>query len=99
MLGFADGENLVFRYQAMVAEGAVPKPDVIHVPDLLVWHPEISESYLCDIVRISYYQTVAGDAVKIDESRDLIAGVKYGYKMAVPDDGSESSWNSQASRV
>lgn len=90
MIGFADGENLVFRYQAMVAEGAIPKPNVVHHSDLLVWHPEISESYLCDIVRISYYQTVVGDAVKIDEARDLIAAVKYEYKMVAADDGTES---------
>ena len=33
-----DGENLVFRYQEMVAAGREPKPDVVHIKDVLVWH-------------------------------------------------------------
>jgi uncharacterized LabA/DUF88 family protein len=86
LIGFADGENLAFRYQDMVKKGAKPKPDVIHIPDLLVWHPGITESYVSDIVRISYYQTCCGDDPKVALAMHQIKATSYTY---TTDNGSE----------
>ena len=34
---FVDGENLVMRYQDMLAKGCVPKPGVLHEEDVIAW--------------------------------------------------------------
>jgi len=81
LIAFADGENLVFRYQDMVKKGAIPKKDVVHVPDLVVWHPDITEAYLSDIVRISFYQTYCGDDPKIEWAREQIKAIEYTYSL------------------
>ena len=82
LIGFADGENLVFRYQDMVKKGAKPKEDVVHVPDLLAWHPDITEAYICDITRISYYQTCFGDDPRLLWAKQQIKDVRYTYSTA-----------------
>jgi uncharacterized LabA/DUF88 family protein len=82
VIGFADGENLVFRYQDMIKDGEITEAGVIHVPDLLVWHPLITQQNLCDIGRITYYQTAAGDELKIDELSQRIAQTQYTYEVS-----------------
>jgi uncharacterized LabA/DUF88 family protein len=79
LIAFADGENLVFRYQDMVKRGAKPKSDVLHVPDLLVWHPKFTETFVSDITRISYYQTCIGDEPKLTLAKQTIKDVRYTY--------------------
>ena len=79
LLGFADGENLVHRFQDMCKDGRKPKPEVIHVKDVLVWHPEIMLSFYSDVTRVSYYQTVVGDEMKLQEVKQRICDVSYSY--------------------
>jgi uncharacterized LabA/DUF88 family protein len=79
LLGFADGENLVLRYQDAVHNGSKPNKSVIHIKDELVWHPEITKNLWANITRISFYQTVVGDQTKIDQLRENICGVEYEY--------------------
>lgn len=60
MMIFIDGENLVFRYQAMLKEGYVPaNKRVEHELDVFVWNksmPPRMGNY--KILRSTYYVTV-----------------------------------------
>jgi uncharacterized LabA/DUF88 family protein len=96
-MAFADGENLVMRYQDMVKAGCIPNPAVAHVRDVLIWHPDIMEQFVCDAIRVSYYQTVVGDESKLNSVRQQIADVRFSYQMA---GHSDISWSgSLAPRV
>jgi uncharacterized LabA/DUF88 family protein len=63
VLAFADGENLVFRYQELLAQGKLPKPDVVHVKNQFVWHPKVTTWSMFDLIRVSYYTSMVGDDV------------------------------------
>ena len=90
VFGFVDGENLLLRYEAMLKAGAVPKPDVIHLPGLLVWHPEMTRMFRCDFTRISFYQTIVGDQESIDTARSKVANIQYDYRSQVSSGGNGS---------
>ena len=79
IFGFADGENIVLRYEAMIKNGAKPRRDAVHVPGLLAWHPQITTSFIGDIRRFSYYQTVVGDDIFLDSAKENISNTKYSY--------------------
>ena len=79
IFGFADGENLVLRYEDMIKNGAKPKRDAIHIPGLLAWHPQITTLFVGDVSRLSYYQTVVGDDIFLDSAKDSISNTKYLY--------------------
>lgn len=77
-----DGENLVARFQAMKAVGRVPKSTVIHVPDVLVWTPELIGDAVGDIRRVSYYTTVVGDDGRVAAIEKQIHGFAYSCRDA-----------------
>lgn len=83
---FVDGENLVMRYQAMVAAGARAKAKVIHIPDVFVWHPEITTWSCMDIVRVTYYTSTTGDQKRLSELRAQVADVTFDYNYDPSDD-------------
>ncbi|MRX07309.1 NYN domain-containing protein [Pseudoduganella sp. FT25W] len=85
-IGFADGENLVMRFQAMVEAGAIPKNDVVHERDCLVWHPEITRWSMFDFVRFNYYTSTTGDMPKVNALRDSICNVEYEFTYTHNDD-------------
>lgn len=61
-MAFIDGENLVMRYQDMVAAGAVPRVTVAHLQDVFVWEPRsIQIQGLYEIERATYYTYFIGD--------------------------------------
>jgi uncharacterized LabA/DUF88 family protein len=76
---FADGENLVMRYQEMVSHGKKPKKTVVHVQDSFVWSPEITTWSCFNIVRASYYTSITGDENLIQKAKDDIADVLYEF--------------------
>lgn len=78
-VAFADGENLVMRYQAMVEAGAVPKADVEHDRDCFVWHPGMTNWSMFDFIRFNYYTSTTGDVPKVEGLKDRIADVEYAY--------------------
>lgn len=78
-LAFIDGENLVMRFQAMVEAGALPRKEIVHERDCLVWHPKITTWSIFDFVRINYYTSTTGDSLKVETLKDLISGVEYSY--------------------
>jgi hypothetical protein len=66
---FADGENLVFRYQHLLKEKKTPKTDTVHEADTFVWNPIVtsllaghaSQIATAELVRTNYYPSVHGD--------------------------------------
>ncbi|MDY0975007.1 NYN domain-containing protein [Massilia sp. CFBP9012] len=74
---FVDGENLVCRYQEMVAAGRIPRPDNIHIKDCFVWNPRILKKHYWHIKRLAYYTSVVGDDDKVKSVREQIAGTMW----------------------
>lgn len=86
---FIDGENIVMRYQAMMAEGALPNRQVVHESDCFLWHPKISMWSMFDFVRINYYTSTTGDAPRIEALKNKISSTEYSasytHEKGVPD--------------
>lgn len=76
---FADGENLVARYENMVKNGARPKESVVYEPGSYVWHERISKFLLLDIVRVSYYTSIVGDTDKVLKIKKCISKIIYSF--------------------
>jgi uncharacterized protein (TIGR00288 family) len=65
MMIFADGENLVCRYQAMIKRGFVPQAHIYHEPDVYIWSSNIWLPGEHQIIRAYYYMSAVGDENKI----------------------------------
>ena len=74
-----DGENLLVRYEAMIANGATPKSDTIHKPGVFVWTHEITKMFLYDLIRVSLYTTFVGDERAILDINNEIASLQYKF--------------------
>ena len=78
---FADGENLVFRFQKMLDDGRRALPEVVHVPDCYVWSPTIiwdPNHPECQLIsRIYYYTSVTGDDSRVAEVRSSLSQIEY----------------------
>ena len=72
-----DGENLVFRYQEMLAAGRKRKPNIIHIPNVLVWHGDITSHQSFGYSRVCYYTSVVGDEVAVARTKAAIAKIIY----------------------
>ncbi len=77
VIAFADGENLVMRYQDILKSGQIPKEDVKHIADCFVWSPAMTTWSVMDLIRFSYYSSVVGDDVKQKEIEKEISETKY----------------------
>lgn len=75
-----DGENLLLRYEAMVAGGKTPKSSVTYSPGRYTWAPEITETYKFNLARVSYYTTFVGDNDAIEQLNNEIASQEYEYQ-------------------
>jgi uncharacterized LabA/DUF88 family protein len=81
MMVFVDGENLVQRFQAMVAEGRELREDarIAHEKDIYVWSPNFSvRTGLNQVVRASYYTYAFGDNNRIQQIKDSIKDLPSG---------------------
>lgn len=76
---FADGENLTLRYQAMLAEGRTPRPVIRYEADAYVWSPDITKYSFWQLMRVSYYASVVGDDVRLNQIAESIKGIRYDY--------------------
>lgn len=76
---FVDGENLTYRFQAMVAAGRTPKAQIQHESDTFVWIPEIVNYSSWLLIRISYYTSVTGDDVRLQQLAEKLAAIRYDY--------------------
>jgi len=82
---FLDGENLVMRYQEMIASGMEHDARVVHIPDVFVWHPNIIRFHeLRKVIRVACYTSIVGDEVRVIEAKRTIAQNSY---MSIADDG------------
>ncbi|MFN9807001.1 MAG: NYN domain-containing protein [Betaproteobacteria bacterium] len=80
---FVDGENLVFRYQEMLAAGRIPHTDTVHIPDCFVWNPRVLNDHMWNLKRISYHTSVIGDDQRVREVRNRIAATTFACKTGV----------------
>ena len=71
-----DGENLVFRYQAMLKAGRKPRSDVAHLPDQFVWSNQVLEGRMVDLLRINYYTSMVGDEGAMHSLRKTISNTQ-----------------------
>ena len=74
---FADGENLVMRFQAMVKDGWVPRPDLRHEKDIYVWASSVLHDERADIIRASYYTTVVSDDDRLTLETRRLQSLQY----------------------
>ena len=74
---FVDGENLVLRYQEMVAAGRIPLPDTIHIKDCFVWNQRVLNDSIWNLKRVSYYTSAIGDDQYVREVRSKISETTF----------------------
>ena len=75
---FVDGENLVMRFQDSVATGMIPHKEVIHMPDVFVWHTEFNNYHaLQKVIRVCYYTSLVGDDVALRNTREAIGRIQH----------------------
>ena len=77
MMVFVDGENLVFRYQAMLEEGREPRGEVNHEKNTYVWQPNTVRPGLNHVIRAWYYTYAVGDDIKASEITEKIKSLNY----------------------
>lgn len=79
VVAFVDGENLVFRYQAMLRAGRVanPKAEVQHEPDCFVWCRRMTLWTHMDLFRVNYYTSVVGDEDRVNAVAARISQTEF----------------------
>jgi uncharacterized LabA/DUF88 family protein len=77
MMVFADGENIVFRYQDLLSKGRRPAPDVYHEPDVIAWAPDAVRPDLHHVIRATYYASAAGDEQRISKLAEIIRTLQF----------------------
>src|ERR1041385_3884638 len=71
----ADGENLVFRYQDLLNAGRKPNSNVVHIQDVLVWHPSVTAVQGWSALRVNYYTSAVAAEDRIAELEQQIAKI------------------------
>lgn len=74
-----DGENLVFRFQAMIESGRIPLETVTHFQDLFVWSPSLADYFLKEVIRVWCYTSAVGDPNAIQKIGEEISAIPYHY--------------------
>jgi uncharacterized LabA/DUF88 family protein len=77
MMVFADGENMVMRFQNMVEEGRKPRDDISYERDVYVWSPQAVRPDLHHVLRATYYTYVVGTPERVDAMSDTIKSLKF----------------------
>lgn len=77
---FVDGENLTYRFQAMMAEGKTAKEHVQHQADTYVWGNDVVRYSAWALLRVSYYTSAFGDDPKIRAIEEELKAIKYIYQ-------------------
>jgi len=79
LMAFVDGENLVCRYQdAIEKEGVVPRDNITHERDVLVWNPSFTHlASFHEILRVTYYTSMTGSYEQIAALRRKINGLQF----------------------
>lgn len=83
MMVFADGENLVFRYQEMVRKGLTPRDDMKHEADVFVWTDGFTHlAQQHEVIRTTYYTYVVGDDARVATIRGQLRSFQFTKHMA-----------------
>ncbi len=83
MMVFADGENLVFRYQEMIKKGFIPRDDMSHEPDVFVWINGFTHlATQHEILRATYYTYVVGDDIRVAAIRAQLRSMQFSKHLA-----------------
>jgi hypothetical protein len=72
MMAFIDGENVVYRFQALAKEGRTVRKETRHEPDVFAWFDGAVASRDHDIIRATYYTSATGDEGKLAQIRGMI---------------------------
>jgi len=81
---FADGENLLLRYEAMLAKGAESKPQTTHSRGRFVWSNYITKIDNLQFTRVAYYTTLVGDDDALQKLRIDLGKVEWNSKLTNP---------------
>lgn len=76
---FVDGENLTFRFQAMVKAGRKPNSLIQHEENTFVWIPAVVCYSGWLLTRVSYYTSVVGDDSRLRQLAERLASIRYNY--------------------
>ena len=68
---------MVLRYQEMIKEGKVPRPDNIHIRDCFIWNQKILDDHIWKLKRLAYYTSVIGDDLKVQAIREKISSTTF----------------------
>ncbi|MFC4636439.1 hypothetical protein ACFO3O_21205 [Dokdonia ponticola] len=60
IMGFVDGENLVFNYQSLKKEKTTIKTNVEHHEDVFVWNPYTINCNNSEVLRVTLYTYAVG---------------------------------------
>jgi uncharacterized LabA/DUF88 family protein len=77
---FADGENLLLRYEAMLKKGATPRPQTTHFPGEFVWSAFITKMphhLQLQFTRVAYYTTHVGSEQTLQQLRTKLKKVEW----------------------
>ena len=77
MMVFIDGENLVCRYQDMVAKGRTPNDNIQHEQDVFVWASRSVEPRLHIVSRATYYTYSFGAEPEVNEHADRLSALDF----------------------
>jgi uncharacterized LabA/DUF88 family protein len=78
VMAFADGENLVFRYQELLKSKRLPNTQVVvHEPDAFVWSSQVTLWTDMDLLRVTYYTSVVGDDQRVAQVEQRIANTRF----------------------
>jgi hypothetical protein len=74
---FVDGENLAIRYGNLLRQRAVePRPHVVHVPNVIVWSPRLSDrGPSVAVIRRYYYTSLLGDVPALAQMENTLKDV------------------------
>ena len=74
---FIDGENLVMRYQELLAKGKMPLENVVHAKDTYVWIQSTWMPRYHIVYRATYYTYVQGDDDKVNTTSEAIKSLTF----------------------
>jgi len=77
MMVFVDGENIVARFQAMLAEGRKPTSHVAHRVDTYAWSEYAVWPGLNVVQRCTYYTYTTGDQSSIDHVSAELRALRF----------------------
>lgn len=83
---FADGENLLLRYEAMLGKGRKPRPKTTtyYSKNRYIWSYHITKIHNLEFTRVTYYTTFVGDEDALQRLRADLATVAWASNMMNP---------------